>query len=78
MQAHRILIDHRIRHHAGLQRAQAIVAFAIAAGRFAGHWLGRLAAAQRNARIRRDLHAMSDHMLRDVGLERGRIDALFH
>jgi len=28
------------------------------------------------ARARRDLHALSDHMLRDIGLDRSRIDSL--
>lgn len=29
------------------------------------------------ARTRAELHALSDRTLRDIGLERGRIDALF-
>jgi uncharacterized protein YjiS (DUF1127 family) len=28
-------------------------------------------------RTRRELHALSDHALRDIGLDRQRIDALF-
>jgi uncharacterized protein YjiS (DUF1127 family) len=28
------------------------------------------------ARAHRDLHALSDHMLRDIGLERGRINSM--
>jgi len=35
------------------------------------------AAAQRRARTRRELHRLSDHALRDIGLHRTQIDRLF-
>jgi len=36
-----------------------------------------LAEAQRMARTRRELHALSDHFLRDIGIDRRQIDRLF-
>ena len=40
-------------------------------------FLQRLFHAWASARTRSELHSLSDHMLRDIGLDRRRIDALF-
>jgi uncharacterized protein YjiS (DUF1127 family) len=40
-------------------------------------FLKRLSAAWMARRARRELDALSDHMLRDIGLRRNQIDALF-
>jgi len=39
--------------------------------------LKRLSAALAAARSRTELHALSDRTLKDIGLSRGQIDALF-
>jgi uncharacterized protein YjiS (DUF1127 family) len=37
---------------------------------------GRMAAASRAASVRRSMSGLSEHMLRDMGLNRGDLDAL--
>jgi uncharacterized protein YjiS (DUF1127 family) len=55
-----------------------ILAELIAAGwRALLRWSDKAAQASRRARARRELHRLSDHYLRDIGLERGDIDRLF-
>ncbi len=39
--------------------------------------LAAIAKRQERARARLELHRLSDHTLRDIGLERGQIDRLF-
>jgi len=40
-------------------------------------FFARLQRAQRMARVRREMHALSDHHLRDIGLSRHEIDHTF-
>ncbi|MGH8706158.1 MAG: DUF1127 domain-containing protein [Burkholderiales bacterium] len=49
---------------------------AAATGTLRRWWLRRRSA-RAAARTREELHALSDHLLRDIGLERTRIDSLF-
>jgi uncharacterized protein YjiS (DUF1127 family) len=48
-----------------------------AAWRTLSRWSDGAAQARQRARTRRELHRLSDHSLRDIGLERGQIERLF-
>ena len=40
-------------------------------------WWRRVRQAHKAARTRRELHAVSDRLLRDIGLQRDQIDSLY-
>jgi uncharacterized protein YjiS (DUF1127 family) len=40
-------------------------------------WLAEFVAEERATRLRSELHALNDHMLKDIGLQRGQINELF-
>lgn len=58
-------------------RTEALHALIVSAGRWARRQGQRLAAAVSAARARAELYALSDRALKDIGLTRGQIDALF-
>ena len=70
----------------GARRVQAasgqalrVVLFGLADGayRLLARALAGIAAAQRQAKARGELHRLNDHLLRDIGLRRDQIDTLF-
>ncbi len=76
MQASSIL-EPRLSRQAAIARAEALAELAFAAVRGLGRVARSIGRNARRATLRRDLHAMSDHMLRDIGVDRTQIDSLF-
>lgn len=56
---------------------EAIIGRGVAAWRLIERPFAAFAERQRQARARNELHRLSDHTLKDIGLERGQIDRLF-
>lgn len=54
---------------------QALAAALAAAGARARAWLEAYTAARARSVVARELHHMSDHMLRDIGLHRSQIES---
>jgi uncharacterized protein YjiS (DUF1127 family) len=63
--------------HASFARFEVLGSLLSAAAEKIWAWLVARADAARSAAVRRELHRMSDHYLRDIGLTRTDIDALF-
>jgi len=63
--------------HAGYAMVETVVELAVAGARAVSRPFAAFAKRQRQARARHELRRLSDHMLRDIGLERGQIDRLF-
>ena len=72
-------IDQRlIRYHARFALVEVLIGI-IAAGWVAvAGWGAAIAEHQRRAAARRELRRLSDHCLRDIGLDRNQIERLFH
>lgn len=68
----------RVQYLEALALIERIAAAGTAAWRAIPRLLAAIAKRQERARARIELHRLSDHMLRDIGLERGQIDRLFH
>lgn len=62
---------------AGSRRAAALAAFLARALSVARDAVAACAAASGRAATRHELHRLSDHALRDIGLHRSQIDGLF-
>ncbi len=77
MEASSMIVERRIRQHAGFALVEILVELAVAGCRALARRMDVLARARRNALLRRELHGMSDHMLRDIGIERSHIDSLY-
>ena len=77
MQAGNLMVARRVQ--ASAVYALLIVLFGLfaTAYRAGAGALARFAAAQQQARLRRELHGLSDHNLRDIGLRRDQIDGMF-
>lgn len=71
------LIGYRTRRHAGYALIEALAQFVAAGGRAIARGIEAFAASQRQARARSELSALSDHYLKDIGIERREIDRLF-
>ncbi len=67
----------RLRQPAGLAIIEVLIDAAVAGRRALSRGMSGLARVRRNALLRRELHGMSDHMLRDIGVDRAHIDSLF-
>lgn len=65
------------RQHAGFSLFEVIGALALAAAQSLFAWAVERMEVARMAAVRRELHRMSDHYLRDIGLTRTDIDRLF-
>lgn len=63
--------------HTGFARLELIAASAYASVRALLDLLVKLQRAWAVARVRRELHDLSDRTLKDIGLSRAQIDALF-
>lgn len=64
-------------HHAGYALIETIIDLAVAGSRAIARVVAAIAERQRQARARLELQRLSNHMLRDIGLERDQIDRLF-
>jgi uncharacterized protein YjiS (DUF1127 family) len=62
-------------HH---PRLEAAIDLSVYSARRIWKWLREQHKAWVAARTRRDLHALSDRILKDIGLRRDQIDRLFH
>jgi uncharacterized protein YjiS (DUF1127 family) len=67
----------RLQYHPGYALIEVLVGLIAAAWQAVSGWLAAFAAAQRQARARRELRNMSDHFLKDIGVDRNEIDSLF-
>ena len=68
---------HRQRTHAGYARIEGVAGLFISA--FAAAWRGlkALDRARQMARVRREMHSLSDHFLSDIGMNRADIERIF-
>jgi uncharacterized protein YjiS (DUF1127 family) len=71
------LNPHRYRGHAGFSLFEVIGTLIAAAAGKLWAWVSARMEAARMAAVRRELHRMSDHYLRDIGLSRTDIDRMF-
>ncbi len=77
MDATSTFVERRMRAHAGYALVEGALDLALAGWRALARLAQAIGEAQRRAAARRDLHALSDHFLRDIGRERSQIDRLF-
>ena len=63
--------------HAGYAVIEALAAMAVDAALAVRRWASGALRARRTAAIRREMLGMSDHFLRDIGLNRSQVDRLF-
>ena len=64
--------------HAGYAVIEVLAAQAANAAQTVWHWVSEVMRARRMAAIGAEMLGMSDHLLRDIGLNRSQIDQLFH
>lgn len=67
----------RPQDYPGYAMAEILSELVVAGWLALARWIDAAAQAQRRAQARRELHRLSDHALRDIGLDRGQIDRLF-
>ena len=68
----------RMQHYlAAYALIETVIGLAVAGAQAISRAFAALAERQRRARARLELQRLSDHMLRDIGLERDQIDRLF-
>ncbi len=71
-------IAHRwMQSHAGYALIEALIELAAAGWQVLARQSAAIAERQQRAQARRELRNLSDHCLRDIGLERSQIDQLF-
>lgn len=63
--------------HAGYAVIEALAALVADAAQEVWRWISKVIRARRMAAIRREMLGMSDHFLRDIGLNRSQVDRLF-
>lgn len=71
------IAQRRIQNTAGYALVVVLVEFIVAGYRVIARQLAAFATARRQAQARRELHRLSDHYLRDIGIDRNQIDRLF-
>ena len=64
-------------YHARFSLIEALVELIARGWKSVALKMSEIARARRNARARHELQALSDHFLKDLGLERGQIDRMF-
>jgi len=67
----------RGRRPAGYALIEILIGCAAAGGRVLSRMVAAIAKFRRRELMRRELHGLSNHVLRDIGLDRSRIDRLF-
>lgn len=67
----------RLQYHAGYALVEVLIELVLAGWRGLTRSLAAIGESQRRAQARRELQRLSDHALRDIGLERGEIESLF-
>ena len=67
----------RLPAHAGYALVDIVVELAVSAGRATVRLAREAVEHQRQVRARSELQALSDHFLRDIGIERGDIERMF-
>ena len=77
MERNSTVYGRRPRDYPAYAFAEMVAEWIAARWRAMSRWMDVAAQAQRRAQARRDLHRLSDHSLKDIGLERGQIDGLF-
>jgi uncharacterized protein YjiS (DUF1127 family) len=65
------------RAHRGYALIEVLAELALSAAATVKRGLTTLIRAEQMARVRREMHGMSDHYLRDIGMNRGDIDGTF-
>ena len=77
MEASSITQARRMQAQASYALIEMLIELAAAAWHGVSERLAAFNAAQRQARARRELRSLSDHFLKDIGVERNEIDSLF-
>jgi len=77
MEGSSTIYERRMQTHAGYALIEVLAGLFSAAWDAVSRRLAAFAAAQRQARARRELRNLSDHFLRDIGINRHEIDRLF-
>ena len=63
--------------HRGYALVEALVGLALTGIAAIGRAATKVMRAQQMAKVRREMHGLSDHYLRDIGLSRNDIDGIF-
>jgi uncharacterized protein YjiS (DUF1127 family) len=71
-------INRRMQYHAGHALVAVLIETIVTGWRALSRLMADHARARKRAQARLELHRLSDHMLRDIGLERDQIERLFH
>lgn len=77
MESGSTIIERRMHSHAGYAFIEGLAGLVAAGWRAASDRIAAFAESRRQAQARCELHNLSDHQLRDIGLDRRRIDRLF-
>ena len=77
MEGNSTIYGRRIQHHAGYALIEFLSGLCSAAWSGITAGLEAFAESQRQARARRELSNLSDHFLKDIGVDRNQIDRLF-
>ncbi len=77
MEGNSIIYGRRMQQHAGYAIIEILAGLAASAWRGVSDRLAAFSESQRQARARRELRNLSDHFLKDIGVERSEIDRLF-
>jgi uncharacterized protein YjiS (DUF1127 family) len=77
MERNSTVYGRRPQDYPGYALAETLVERIAAGWRALARWFDAAEQVRRRAQARRDLHRLSDHSLKDIGLERGQIDSLF-
>jgi uncharacterized protein YjiS (DUF1127 family) len=70
-------INRRMQYHAGHVLVEVLIERIVTGWQALTRQMAAYAAARKHAQARLELHRLSDHLLRDIGLERDQIDRLF-
>jgi uncharacterized protein YjiS (DUF1127 family) len=77
MEANSLIHARRMQAQASYALIEILIGMAVTAWRGVSERFAAFSAAQRQARARRELRNLSDHFLKDIGVERSEIDRLF-
>jgi uncharacterized protein YjiS (DUF1127 family) len=78
MQASSVVYQRGMRRYAGRALIGILIATAVAGWRALSRVVAAIARMRRRKRLHRELHYLSDHVLRDIGLDRRQIDRLLY